>query len=167
MRDLVGVRSGLIVSTLLGTLWASSALGAEAVLSLSDRGVQATVVSLEGRGTRSAHAIGRVTRANALEYCRRDPGGETRANGGKLTVGQCVEEYLRPEQGRAYIASADCKARLLRSTFREGNPYRVVRVNREDGELIWRSEATREVLDNSTASGGAVLGAQFRLLCPE
>ena len=136
-------------------------------LPLSDKGVQATVVSIAGQETRSARVVGRVTRADALEYCQRDPGGETRQYGGRLTIPQCTDQYLRSERGRTYAAFADCVARTLRSTYRQGNPYRAIRISQQSGyrDITWRS-ASGQIAENSTAGGGNTLTAQFELLCP-
>jgi hypothetical protein len=53
-----------------------------------------TVVELSGINTSTAIMRGIITRADIQEYCERDPGGETKAYGGKLTTGPvCPETF--------------------------------------------------------------------------
>ena len=53
---------------------------------------------------------GIVNKADLQEYCERDPGGETKQFGGKLTTAQCVADYLRSEGRATMAAQANCKA---------------------------------------------------------
>jgi hypothetical protein len=130
---------------------------------LSSKGWQVTVTKMEGQNTSKALAIGKVTPENAKEYCERDPGGETKEYGGKLTKDQCVEKVLKGEKGKLYSASADCPRKTIKTSW--GGTFTVVGMD-QFGQYIWRNIRTGEVLDGSNASGAPIVGEQFKMLCP-
>jgi hypothetical protein len=130
---------------------------------LSPKGYQATVVNKEGVNSSKAIAIGKVRGNNAIEYCERDPGGETQEYGGKLTKEQCVEKVLKEEEGKKYLASADCSKKTIKTSW--GETFTLVGKD-SVGSYIWRDKRTGRVLDGSNASGAPVVEGQFRMLCP-
>src|SRR5262249_28996313 len=68
---------------------------------------QATLIQIHGVDTQHASAKGQITQADFLEYCERDPGGETIENGGKLTVRECAQR----EQKTTTQSRANCKTK--------------------------------------------------------
>lgn len=107
-----------------------------------------TIVSIEGIDSAKAVMTGAVTDKNLLEYCERDPGGETIEYGGKLTVQQCVEKYRRQTQKLELRSTANCR----------------------DGSIVFDRSSARFPLktnaDTSCGSGMPPLIAQFQILCP-
>jgi hypothetical protein len=108
-----------------------------------------TIVSISGIDTSKAEMTGTVTRADVQEYCARDSGGETVQHGGKLTIAECVERYLKMTRGGKLFAKADCVRASLE--FHDGSDVKRVRF---------------PVEDTSCASGNAPLVSQFKKLCP-
>jgi hypothetical protein len=107
-----------------------------------------TIVSVEGIDSTRAIMIGTITSKNLLEYCERDPGGETVEYGGKLTVQQCVEKYKSETQRLELRSIANCR----------------------DGSIVFGRSSARFPLkanaDTSCGSGMPPLIAQFQALCP-
>jgi len=97
---------------------------------------------------------GIITKADLQEYCERDPGGETRQYGGKLTIGQCVANYLKSEARTELVAKANCRAGTIEFRYGSKAPSRA--------RFPLRSDA-----DTSCASGNPPLIAQFKMLCPK
>lgn len=111
-----------------------------------------TIRNVKGQDSRHASMVGVVTNDDIKEYCERDPGGETIAYGGKLTVDECAWKY-RVEMKEVRVRSlADC----------------------ERGTIIFQSNLNTYSAqfplapgsDESCASGMPPLMAQFRILCP-
>ncbi len=97
---------GIVLAIAVST----SALAAGDFALASCKGWNGTVVERNGINTRSASMRGIITKADIQEYCERDPGGETRQYGGKLTVAQCVAKYMREEGKAKLYAEANCSA---------------------------------------------------------
>ncbi|WP_262298146.1 hypothetical protein [Microvirga sesbaniae] len=116
-------------------------------------GWSGTAVEQDGIDTPSATMTGMVTKADLQEYCERDPGGETKQNGGKLTVAQCVAKYQK-EEGRTVLTSkANCRTGTIEFRYGNNAPQRA-RFPLKDDE------------DTSCASGKPPLIAQFVIMCP-
>ncbi|MEN3237856.1 hypothetical protein PUR29_30680 [Methylobacterium ajmalii] len=119
----------------------------------SCKGWNGTVVERDGIDTTHATMRGIVTKADLQEYCERDPGGETKQFGGKLTTAQCVANYLRSE-GRATIAAqANCKAGTVSYRYGDRQAAKARFPLGPDG-------------DTSCASGNPPMIEQFKMLCP-
>jgi hypothetical protein len=116
----------------------------------SCKGWNGTIVERSGVNTSNATMKGIITKADIQEYCERDPGGETKAYGGKLTTTQCVEKYLRTEGRVQMSARANCGARTVEYQYGQNRPTR----------LKLPSD------DTSCASGAPPMMAQFKMLCP-
>ena len=112
-----------------------------------------TVVERDGIDTAHASMRGIVTKADLQEYCERDPGGETKAYGGKLTTAQCVAGYLRKEARTTMVSEANCKAGTMVFSYGDGKPTRAKFPLGVDA-------------DTSCASGMPPLVEQFKMLCP-
>lgn len=119
----------------------------------SCKGWNGTVVERDGIDTARATMRGVITKADLQEYCERDPGGETKEYGGKLTTAQCVANYLRSEGQATMTAEANCRAGTV--SYRYGD--------RQGGKA--RFPLGRDA-DTSCASGMPPLVEQFKLLCP-
>lgn len=119
----------------------------------SCKGWNGTVVERDGIDTARATMRGIVTKADLQEYCERDPGGETKQYGGKLTTAQCVANYLRSEGRATMAAEANCRAGTV--SYRYGD--------RQTGRAHFPQGADA---DTSCASGMPPLIEQFKMLCP-
>lgn len=117
-------------------------------------GWDGTLVSRTGTDSRNAVMEGNVNQANFQEYCERDPGGETTAHGGKLTVEQCVAMYMKEDGKDTYRSTADCRKGTLSFVPSGGEPLRVTFPLPEDADV-------------SCASGMPPLLKQFTMLCPQ
>ena len=116
-------------------------------------GWSGTAVEQDGKDTASATMTGMVTKDNLQEYCERDPGGETKSHGGKLTVAQCVAKYYK-EEGRTVLTSkANCRTGTIEFRYGNNAPQRARFPLGEDA-------------DTSCASGKPPLIAQFVIMCP-
>ena len=113
----------------------------------------ATVTSQTGVNTARAIMHGIVTKEDIIEYCNRDPGGETRQHGGSLTVNQCVGSNSKLAGEAEYISEANCQMDVL-VLRRRGEPQRKVVLPLGDNA------------DTSCASGLPPLIAEFKILCP-
>ncbi|MDO9425199.1 MAG: hypothetical protein Q7T93_00020 [Methylobacterium sp.] len=111
-----------------------------------------TVVERNGIDPARASMRGIVTKADLQEYCERDPGGETKFYGGKLTTAQCVAGHLRKE-ARTMASEADCKAGTVVFSYGEGQPTRA-------------KFPLGAAADTSCASAMPLLVEQFKMLCP-
>lgn len=116
-------------------------------------GWDATLVTRTGINTKRATITGVVTQANIEEYCERDPGAETLQYGGKLTLDQCVEGYLRKLKKQVFRATANCVNRTITFYPNRGKPVGVA-LPLADGR------------DSSCASGMPPILRQYSLLCP-
>jgi len=112
-----------------------------------------TVMELSGVDTTRAAMSGSVTKPDIQEYCQRDPGGETRQHGGKLTVSQCVDNYLREVGKTDLVSEANCQAGNISFRYGSRAPTRA--------RFPLHTDA-----DTSCASGMPPLIAQFKMLCP-
>jgi len=108
-----------------------------------------TVVAISGVDTPRARMSGIITRADVREYCERDPGSETTANRGRLTLEACVDKYYRENKGIKLKTWADCQKASLE--FHDGPYVKRVRF---------------PVEDISCGSGNPPLIDQFIKLCP-
>ncbi|CAO4183655.1 hypothetical protein [Methylorubrum aminovorans] len=119
----------------------------------SCKGWDGTIIARDGIDSISASMRGIITKADIQEYCERDPGGETKQYGGKLTVRQCIDLYLR-EEGRATMsAQANCRAGTI--TYQYG------------GRVSGRARfPLGPDADTSCASGMPPMIRQFTILCP-
>jgi hypothetical protein len=111
-----------------------------------------TIRKVKGIDSRHAVMTGVVTDDDILEYCERDPGGETKQYGGKLTVNQCVRKYRSEMKEDRVRSIADCQRGTI---IFQG---------------IYGTSSAQFPLaagsDESCASGMPPLMAQFRILCP-
>jgi hypothetical protein len=128
--------------------------------------VNATLTTLTGVDTAQASATGRVTQADAREYCERNPNMRPAV----ITVADCVTETLTEEAGLeggpTHTARADCMAGTLSSS--DWGDFRLTGTERAEGAasvspVFVNAEGTR-VMGN--ADGGASAGALFEVLCP-
>lgn len=132
---------------------------------LSHAGWSATLTAVTQPDSPSAAALGTVMRINAMEYCKRDPGGET--GGTPEGLARCVESVLDKEKGKRHVILANCPQGKIR-TSRMGSFVFTGVFEDADGNAVypWKHAETGEVLDGSMASGGATVDAQFGLVCP-
>ncbi|RWX06039.1 hypothetical protein EHI42_32125 [Rhizobium hidalgonense] len=142
-----------LLSIALFTLSLSAAQAAEFPLA-SCAGWNGTLVSRSGTDSSAAVMEGNVNQANFQEYCERDPGGETRAHGGKLTVKQCVAMYTKENGRDTFRSTANCSEGTLSFEPSAGTPQSVTFPLPENSDV-------------SCASGMPPLIEQFRLLCPQ
>jgi hypothetical protein len=119
----------------------------------SCKGWDGTIVERDGINTAAAHMRGIITKADLQEYCERDPGGETKQYGGKLTVRQCVERYVQQESRATMFAQANCRTGAI--SYRYGD-----RVTRRIRFPLGPD------VDTSCASGVPPMIRQFKTLCP-
>jgi hypothetical protein len=133
--------------------FAMSSAQAEDFPLASCSGWDGTLVSRTGTDSRAAVMEGNVNQANFQEYCERDPGYETVAHGGKLTVEQCVAMYLKESGKDTYRSTADCRKGTLSFFPASGEPLRVTFPLPEDADV-------------SCSSGMPPLIKQFTMLCP-
>ena len=128
--------------------------------------VNATLTSLTGADTAQAAMSGRVTQADAQEFCARDPNGDS----ARTSVGECVTSTLASETAEGatgvHTASADCAAGTLTSS--DWGDFRLT--GTEDrytsGQLypIFLNSDGAQVTGN--ADGGSSANALFTVLCP-
>ena len=134
-----------------------SLVGKRASFGLSSKGVQATLVQIDGVDTNHASAMGRTKLADQFEYCERDPGGETVQYGGRLTIEQCARENEATSDHREYRSNADCRAKTV--TLWDGT-WRFLNY---DAGITW-TNPKGEV--EQPWAGTSVVEGQFELLCP-
>lgn len=134
-------------------LYASVATAAGDFPVASCKSWNGTVVERDGVDTAHASMRGIVTKADLQEYCERDPGGETKAYGGKMTTAQCVARYLREEARTTMVSEANCKAGTVVFSYGDGKPTRA--------KFPLGADAA-----TSCASGMPPLVEQFKMLCP-
>lgn len=92
---------------------------------MSSKGYAATVTHIENVNGSNALAVGQVMSPNADEYCNRDPGGNTKKHGGKLTFQQRVNKVLKEEKGKKVSETADCLRKTVTVEF--GGTYTMKR----------------------------------------
>ncbi|MFF0947818.1 hypothetical protein ACFYE9_09155 [Rhizobium leguminosarum] len=142
-----------LLSLALFTFSLSAAQAADFPLA-SCAGWNGTLVSRTGTDSNTAVMEGKLTQADFQEYCERDPGYETTAHGGKLTVEQCVATYTRENGKDTFRSTANCSEGTLSFEPSDGKPLRVTFPLPENSDV-------------SCASGMPPLIEQFRLLCPQ
>lgn len=150
-----------MISRLLPNLLAAIGLTASSLSALagdfplaSCKGWNATLTERSGIDTSNAILKGVTTQADFAEYCLRDPGGETTAYGGKLSVDQCAMKYFN-ESGNEHVSTlANCDAKTLTFFLPNAEPIEMKFPLPENG-------------DRSCAGGYPPLEAQFVLLCPK
>ena len=133
-------------------------VGKRASFPTSAKGEQATLIELDGVDTDHASAKGQITEADFLEYCERDPGGETIPYGGKLTVRQCAQREQTTTSERTFVSRANCKLKEL--TLWDGT-WRFL--SYDDGGITF-TDPKNEV--EKPWNGTAAAEGQFELLCP-
>jgi hypothetical protein len=134
-----------------------SVVGKRSTFPTSAKGVQATLVEIDGVDTDHALAKGKTTDADLLEYCERDPGGYTSQYGGRLTVAQCTRNReVRAEAG-TFTSRANCRAKNV--TLWDGT-WRFLKY--ENG-ITWTNpkDEVEEPWNGTAAAEG-----HFQLLCP-
>lgn len=120
---------------------------------ISCKGWSGTIVERTGLNTTQAAMIGIVTASDMQEYCERDPGGETKASGGRLTLSQCVQHNLAQERRPRLLSRANCRTGQITFTYGDRGPWRATFPLEPDA-------------DTSCISGMPAIIAQFRTLCP-
>jgi len=105
-----------------------------------------------------ASAKGQITQADFLEFCERDPGGETTQYGGKLTVRQCAQQEQATAKERTFVSHGNCKT--LELTLWDGT-WRYLSYG--DGGITFK-DPKGEV--EKPWNGTAAPEGQFELLCP-
>lgn len=144
---------------MLRTAFALSILAVTAAHAAGDfplascKGWDGTIIERNGIDTASASMRGIITKADIQEYCERDPGGETKQYGGKLTVHQCVERHHREEGRTTMSAQANCRAGMI--AYQYGS--------RVSGRARFPLGPDA---DTSCASGMPPMTRQFAILCP-
>ncbi len=111
------------------------------------------MIERDGIDTTSAVMREIITKADIQEYCERDPGGETKQYGGKLTIAQCVTSYLKSEGKTRLAARANCRIGFVEYQYGKRSQ------GRAEFPLV------RDA-DTSCASGMPPLIQQFKMLCP-
>ncbi|MBB4114534.1 MULTISPECIES: hypothetical protein [Rhizobium] len=142
-----------LLSVALFTFGLSAAQAADFPLA-SCAGWNGTLISRTGIDSSTAVMEGKLTRADFQEYCKRDPGHETRAHGGKLTVKQCVAMYTKESGKDTFHSTANCSEGTLSFEPSAGEPQSVTFPLPENSDV-------------SCASGMPPLIEQFSLLCPQ
>ena len=128
--------------------------------------VNATLTSLTGVDTAQAAMSGRVTQADAQEFCERDPNGDS----ARSSVDECVSSTLASETAEdatgAHTASADCVAGTLSSS--DWGDFRLTGTEDryESGQLypVFVNSDGAQVTGNG--DGGSSAGSLFTVLCP-
>jgi uncharacterized protein len=133
-------------------------VGKRASFPISAKGVQATLIEIDGVDTDHASAKGQITQADFLEVCERDPGGETIQYGGKLTVRQCAQGEQTNTRERTFVSHANCKAKEL--NLWDGS-WRFAGYQDETITWIDPKGETEKPWNGTAAADG-----HFDLLCP-
>lgn len=126
-------------------------------ISLCSKCLSPSVASKSGFGTANAVAEGKVTLADAKQWCASwEPDNKA-----------CSKEQLTNEKGQTYRISANCTAGKITSV--DGSSYTYAGVwNNDDiggGRPKFRSSEGK-VVGRDNASGGLDLAANWELLCP-
>lgn len=138
------------VATLVASSFSAFASGDFPLASCA--GWNGSIVDKIGVGSADAHLLGLVTAGDLLEYCERDPGGSTIANGGTQTVTDCLNELKATEENVVLKTTANCRTGEL--SFQYGNNTPRTAVFPLD-----------DYADTSCASGLLPLIQQYELLC--
>lgn len=119
--------------------------------------VNATLTSLTGVDTVRAAMNGRVTEADAREFCERDPNGDA----ARSSQAECVSQTLASETADGatgeHTARADCAAGTL-----DSSDWGEFRLTGAEPNIVNADGA--QVTGN--ADGGASAQALFEVLCP-
>lgn len=120
-------------------------------------GWSGTVTAIGGRDTAFATMEGHVTKENLREFCERDPGGETIAYGGKLTIEECINKYFSEEGETTLSSSASC------------NEGKVEFESRKPGQPVMTETHLFKGVEEKggCAEWKTTLYDQFKLLCPK
>ncbi len=127
--------------------------------------VNATLTSLTGVDTTRAAMAGRVTEADAREFCERDPNGEA----ARSSIAECVRSTLESERlaeiGPVHTASANCAEGSLTSS--DWGSFRLTGTERPEGGSVTSVFVNNDgVRVMGNADGGASAAALFQVLCP-
>lgn len=136
---------------------ADAAVGRTGSYVLSNKGTAATVSAINGTDSSEATVVAIVTPADSREYCERDPGGETIANGGRQTIEQCIKAEQISRHGIPIKTTANCIEKTIEGD--DGN----LKVVGFDMGVIWKDK------DGEIRQFGADTGpadSNFQLLCP-
>ena len=129
----------------------------------ASKGIRSTAIELSGQDTSDARIVGRVTHADAREYCRAWNLDETPA-----ALRRCMTG-VQGDIGKQEVATADCVRGTMTSygeRVRLERGYRVQTRLGEYNEAVWRSLSEGNLLEDTMASGDATMTAQFAVLCP-
>lgn len=137
-----------------------NSVGLSGSFTLSAKGVNATLIDVDGLDSTSASARGEIQRNDHAEYCDRDSGGSTKSNGGRMTIDQCVAQSMKGIRRTNYQSGADCRARTVRLW---DGMWRLKRVD-EDYMRVWINSNGVEV---EPSNFSAAVDAHFELLCPQ
>ena len=135
----------------------NSLVGRRSSFPLSAKGVEATLAQITGVDTDHAFAIGQITAADQLEYCERDPGGDTSHYGGKLTIQQCVVMNTAHTKQTDFDLFANCLSKTV--TLWDGT-WGILSY---DSAFTWLDPKGQV---EKSWNGTAAVEAQFELLCP-
>jgi len=134
-----------------------ASVGRRSSFATSSKGVQATLTSIDGVDTDHASATAMTTPADFMEYCERDPGGETKEHGGELSIKQCAVQEQATMRAKPLATEADCKAKTVTI---EGDTWRFLRY---DAAITWK---TPKGAVEEPWAGTSAVDAQFEMLCP-
>jgi hypothetical protein len=118
----------------------------------------ATVKTIEGVSTTSAHVEAEITPDNVRDYCENWTFGSDR-------MPACMAENAA-EIGKTQRAAADCSGLTVQPS--SGGSYKFFKVAEDSGERVpvWKDVATGQVECNAHSCNGLVATAHFSLLCP-
>jgi hypothetical protein len=133
---------------------------------ITSKGPLGTIVARAKIDTDAAVVVAMIKAHNALEFCKRDPGGITVRYGGRLTLTQCVKQVIQEEGGKKYYARANCRLRTVNDHW--GGTYSLAskRWSGSYWEYTWRDKSNGLLLDGSNASGAPIISDLYKLLCP-
>ena len=128
-------------------------------LSLCSQCLSPTVISTSGLGTANAVAEGRITAAEATNWCRQWAPSDNPKS--------CVREQMASDEARrSYRASADCPAGRMIAV--DGKPYTLAGVWVGDigaGRAKFR-DGQGKIVGRSNAENGLALAQNWEVLCP-
>lgn len=135
---------------------------------LSATGAGATLQTLTGENTAQASATGRVTEADAREYCTRDPDGEARNSSMEACIQTVLRRETEAEGGPTHTARADCPAGTLSTS--DWGDFRLTGTESESAgprtltPIFVNSDGARAL---GNAGGQVAVEGLFELLCPQ
>lgn len=127
--------------------------------------VSATLTALTGVDTAAASMTGRVTEADAREYCTRDPNGERATSSMEACIAQVMRQETSGEGGGLHTARADCTAGTFSSS--DWGDFRLTGTETRGGTdryPIFMNAENQQARGN--AGGEDAITAMFETLCP-